>query len=58
MQDSILNDGIQRDPVDETFDMDEDDQDEVINPSTFRCDIDNYPIDKDHPFHYTFYEKK
>lgn len=58
MQDSLLEGGVHRERDDEVYDMDEDEQEEIIDPSTFTHDIHQYPIDNNESFDFTFYERK
>lgn len=58
MQDSLLEGGVHRDRDNDAADMEEDEQEEIIDPSTFTNDIDRYPIDNTQSFDFTFYERK
>jgi anaphase-promoting complex subunit 8 len=55
--DSFIEEGGFKERNLENWEMEED-EDDYIDPKTFCSDIFDYPINKDDPFEYTFYEKK
>lgn len=58
LHDSNFEEGYLRGKASDNYEMEEDEYYEEIDPSNFRHDIEDYPIHKDEPFSYTFYERK
>jgi anaphase-promoting complex subunit 8 len=56
IQDSFLEEGVHRDRSNDNDEMEE--EEDEIDPSGFRSEILDYPIDMEEEFNYTYYEKK